>query len=178
MASETIGKILYTEEQIRERARELGREISNDYRGEELVLLCTLKGSVMWLTDLMKELYLDTEIDFIQASSYGSNTHSSGVVKVTKDVSMNLYNKNILIVEDIVDTGITLKYIKEYLGERNPKSIKICSMLDKPSRRVADVKADYIGFTVEDLFIIGYGLDFNQKYRNLPYISYLESDGK
>ena len=175
-SKESIGKILFTEKDIREKAKELGEKISKDYEGESLVLLGALKGSILWMADLMKEITLDTEIDFIQASSYGSGTSSSGVVKVTKDVSMDLYNKNVLIIEDIVDTGITLSFIKEYLADRNPKSVKICTMLDKPSRRVADIQAEYVGFTVDDLFIVGYGLDFDQKYRDLPYISYLESE--
>ncbi|HIV79696.1 MAG TPA: hypoxanthine phosphoribosyltransferase [Candidatus Avanaerovorax faecigallinarum] len=170
-----VGKVLYTREEIENRARELGKQISGDYAGEELILLGTLKGAVMWMADLMKEITVDTKIDFISASSYGSGTTSSGVVKVTKDVDMDLYRKNILIVEDIVDTGTTLKFLKEYLEDRNPKSVKICTLLDKPSRRKAEVYADYIGFTVDDLFIIGYGLDYDQKYRNLPYVGYLEN---
>jgi hypoxanthine phosphoribosyltransferase len=172
---EVIGKILYSEKDIQKRARELGKQITKDYAGEELILLGTLKGAVMWMTDLMKNIDLDTRIDFVSASSYGSSTTSSGVVKITKDVSMDIYNKNVLIIEDIVDTGTTLKFLKNYLADRNPKSVKICTMLDKPSRRKEKLVADYIGFEVEDLFIVGYGLDYDQKYRNLPYISYLEA---
>ncbi len=171
---ETIGKILLTEDQIRQRAHELGQQISEDYKGESVILLGTLKGSVVWMADIMKAITLDTAIDFIAASSYGSSRTSSGVVKVTKDVSMNLYDQNVIIIEDIVDTGNTLKFLKDYLSDRNPKSVRICTLLDKPSRRIADVTPDYVGFTVDDLFIIGYGLDFDQRYRNLPYISYLE----
>jgi len=172
---EVIGKILYSEKDIQKRARELGKQITREYAGEELILLGTLKGAVMWMTDLMKNIDLDTRIDFVSASSYGSSTTSSGVVKITKDVSMDIYNKNVLIIEDIVDTGTTLKFLKNYLADRNPKSVKICTMLDKPSRRNEKLVADYIGFEVEDLFIVGYGLDYDQKYRNLPYISYLEA---
>lgn len=172
---ETIGKILYTEEQIKERVDELARQIEEDYAGEELILLCTLKGAVVFMADMMKAIDLDTRIDFIAASSYGSGTSSSGVVKVTKDVTMDLYNKNVLIIEDIVDSGTTLKFMKEYLQDRNPKSVRIATLLDKPARRTADVTPDYVGFTVDDLFIIGYGLDYDQRYRNLPYISYLEN---
>ncbi len=171
----TLGKILYTEEDIRKRAKELAAQIEKDYEGQEIVLLCTLKGAIMWMTDLMKEIHLDTKIDFVSASSYGSGTSTSGIVKITKDVNMDLYHKNVIIIEDIVDTGTTLKYLKEYLKDRNPADVKICTLLDKPSRRVADITPDYIGFTVDDLFIIGYGLDYDQKYRNLPYISYLEA---
>ncbi|MBQ7246440.1 MAG: hypoxanthine phosphoribosyltransferase [Firmicutes bacterium] len=174
--NEIKGKILFTEEQIRNRAKELAEEIARDYEGEEVILLCTLKGSVLWMADLMKEIPLDVKIDFVSANSYGSSTCTSGVVTITKDVDMDLFNKNVIIVEDIVDTGTTLKHLKEYLKERNPKDVKICTMLDKPARRVIDLEPDYIGFTVDDLFIIGYGLDYDQKYRNLPYISYLESN--
>ncbi|MDD7512228.1 MAG: hypoxanthine phosphoribosyltransferase [Peptostreptococcaceae bacterium] len=172
--AETKGKILFTEEQILQRAKELGEEISRDYAGEDLVLLGTLKGAVLWMSDLMKNISIDTKIDFVSASSYGSGTMSTGIVKITKDVDMDLFNKHVLIIEDIIDTGTTLKYLRDYLAERNPKSIKICTLLDKPSRRKAEVYGDYIGFEVEDLFIIGYGLDYDQKYRNLPYVSYLE----
>ena len=173
--AETMGKVLFTEEQIQERAKELGAQISADYAGEELIVLGTLRGAVMWMCDLLKRIDLDTKIDFVSASSYGSATQTSGVVRITRDVDMDLYQKNVLIVEDIVDTGTTLKYLKNYLGERNPKSVKICTMLDKPSRRRNDLTADYIGFEIDDLFVVGYGLDYDQKYRNLPYISYLEA---
>lgn len=174
-AKETIGKILYTEKDIQKRAKELGKQISKDYEGEELILLGTLKGAVMWMSELMKNIDLDTKIDFVAASSYGSSTTSAGVVKITKDIGMDIYNKNVLIIEDIVDTGYTLRYLKEYLADRNPKSVKICTMLDKPSRRKEKLTADYIGYEVDDLFIVGFGLDYDQKYRNLPYISYLEA---
>ena len=159
-----FGKVLYTEEQIRERAKELAERISNDFEGEELIVIGTLKGPILWMCDLLKELKLDT------------STTSSGVVKIKMDTDMNLYRKNILIIEDIVDTGTTLTFLIEKLKERNPKTIKVCTMLDKPSRRTTGFVADYIGFTVDDLFIIGYGLDFDQKYRGLPYISYLQPE--
>ena len=175
MADMTIGTILFTEEQIQKRAEELGAQITRDYQGEELVLIGTLKGAILWMADLMKRIDLDTEIDFIVASSYGKNTTTSGIVKISKDVELDLEGKHVLIVEDIVDSGVTLKRLTEYFAERKAKSVKVCSLLDKPSRRITDIKPDYLGFEVEDLFIIGYGLDFDQKYRNLPYISYLES---
>ena len=171
---EIKGKILFTQQQIWERAKELGYQISKDYEGEELIVLGTLKGAIIWMGDVLKNLTLDTKIDFVSASSYGSGTTSSGVVKITKDIDMDLFHKNILIIEDIIDTGTTLKFLKDYIEERNPKSVKICTLLDKPPRRKADVKGDYVGFTVDDLFVIGYGLDYDQKYRNLPYVSYLE----
>ena len=177
MAKEIVGNILYTEKDIQKRTKELGKQISRDYEGQELIMLGTLKGAVMWMSELMKYVTCDVKIDFVSASSYGSSTTSSGIVKITKDIDMNIYDKNVLIIEDIVDTGTTLKYLKEYLSDRNPRSVRICTMLDKPSRRKNDLVADYIGFEVEDLFIIGYGLDYDQKYRNLPYISYLESTG-
>ena len=176
MNNDIKGEILFTEEEIRNRARELGREISLDYAGEDVVMLGILKGSVMWMADLMKEVSIDVKIDFMVASSYGSSTSTSGVVTITKDVDMDLEGKSVIIVEDIVDTGTTLSYLVGYLKERNPKSIKICTLLDKPSRRLNDLVPDYVGFTIDDLFIIGYGLDFDQKYRNLPYISYLKGD--
>lgn len=173
---DVIGKILYTDKEIQKKAKELGKQITKDYRGEELILLGTLKGAILWMSELMKNIALDVKIDFISASSYGSGTTSSGIVKIKKDISMDIYNKHVLIVEDIVDTGTTLKFLKDYLEDRNPKSVKVCTMLDKPSRRKNDIVAEYTGFSVEDLFVIGYGLDYDQKYRNLPYISYLESE--
>lgn len=172
--SDVKGTVLLTQEQIWERAVEIGAQITEDFKGEEVILLCTLKGAVMWMGDLMKTISLDTEIDFIQASSYGSGTVSSGKINIKKDIELDIEGKNVLIIEDIIDTGNTLKHLKDYLLAKNPKCVKICTLLDKPSRRVADVSGDYIGFEVEDLFVIGYGLDFDQKYRNLPYISYLE----
>ena len=169
-----IGKILYSYDQIQERAKEIAAMIDQDYEGEELILLGTLKGSVMWMTDIMRYLKKDFKVDFISASSYGSSTTSSGIVKIKFDPDINMYNSHILVIEDIVDSGITLKYLMDKLAERGPKSVKVCTMLNKEARRVADFHADYVGFEVEDLFIIGYGLDYDQKLRGLPYISYLE----
>lgn len=174
MGNEIKGTVLLTQEQIWQRAVELGKQISEEFKGEELILVCTLKGAVMWTADLMKTITLDTQIDFVQASSYGSGTVSSGKINIKKDLELDITGKNVLIIEDIIDTGNTLSRLKEYFLSKNPKSVKICTLLDKPSRRIADVQGDYIGFEVEDLFVIGYGLDFDQKYRNLPYISYLE----
>ena len=171
---ETIGKILFTQEEIWRRAEELGQEISEDYAGEQVVLIGTLKGAVPFMADLMKNISLDVEIDFVAASSYGSGTESSGEVILKHDITLDLTDKHVILVENIIDTGNTIKALKAYLQKRGPKSVSICTLLDKPARRKVDVKGDYIGFVVEDLFIVGYGLDFNQKYRNLPYISYLE----
>ena len=173
--SEIKGTVLLTQEQIWNRAKELGKEISNDFAGEELILVGTLKGAVVWMADLMKTITLDTKIDFISASSYGSSTVSSGKVKIKKDIELDIEGKNVLIIEDIIDTGNTLKYLKEYFKEKKAKCVKICTLLDKPSRRTVDIKGDYVGFPIEDLFVIGYGLDYDQKYRNLPYISYLDN---
>ena len=168
-------KVLISKEDIEAKAAEIGAQIDKDYEGEPLYLICTLRGGVMWMSELMKNITSDAEIDFIQASSYGSGTTSSGVVKIKKDLEGEIYNKNVIIVEDIVDTGSTLKRLIEYLADRNPKSIKICSLLDKPSRRVADITADYIGFEIENLFVVGFGLDYDQRYRNLPYVGYIEA---
>lgn len=173
----TVGKVLFTEDQIRERAIELGRQITQDYAGKQLIVLGMIKGAVLWMSELVKHIDLDLKFDFIAASSYGSSTTSSGVVKVKKDVDMDLYKKDVLIVEDIVDTGTTLAFMQKYLAERGPASVKICSMLDKPCRRTENgAKVDYVGFKVDDLFVIGYGLDYDEKFRNLPYVSYLEPE--
>ena len=171
-----FGKILFTEDQIVKRAKEIAAQIDKDYEGEEVILLMTLKGSLLWIADLMKHITLKTKLDFISASSYGASTTSSGVVKIKFDPEINMYNANVIVVEDIVDTGNTLKYVLGKLEERGPKSVKVCTMLNKESRRTNDFHADYVGFEIDDLFVIGYGLDFDQKYRNLPYISYLEED--
>ncbi|MBK5253190.1 MAG: hypoxanthine phosphoribosyltransferase [Peptostreptococcaceae bacterium] len=169
-----MGNVLYTQDEIWKRSKEISKEISKEFEGEKVVLIGTLRGAILWMSDIMKNVTLDTEIDFIVASSYGSGTTSTGLVKITKDIETNIYGKNVIIIEDIVDTGTTLMNLVERLNDRNPKCIKVCTMLDKPSGRKVEFKADYIGFTVEDLFIVGYGLDFDQKYRDLPYISYLE----
>ena len=174
MSENVKGKILFTEEEILNRAKELGAQITNDYAGEELIVIGTLKGAIIWMADLLKCIDLETKIDFITASSYGGETKSSGIVKILKDVELDLTDANVLIVEDIVDSGNTLSKVKAYFMDRQAKSVKVCTLLDKPSRRTVDITPDYIGFEVDDLFIIGYGLDFDQKYRNLPYISYLE----
>jgi len=174
--ADKIGKILYTQEDITKRAKEIAAEIDKDYAGEEVIVLCTLKGSLLWVGDIMKNITVGTKLDFISASSYGASKTSSGVVKIKFDPEINMYNANVLVVEDIVDTGNTLKYVIAKLQERGPKSIKVCTMLNKQARRTTDLKADYVGFEIPDLFVIGYGLDFDQRLRNLPYISYLEED--
>lgn len=171
-----IGKVLFTQEQITKRAKEIAAQIDKDFEGEEVILLGTLKGSVMWMVDIMKYMKTDAKIDFISASSYGATTTSSGVVKITHEPTINMYGKNVIVIEDIVDTGRTLTYMMPKLKERGPKTVKLCTMLNKNARREDHVEPDYIGFEVDDLFIIGYGLDFDQRFRGLPYISYLEEE--
>ena len=171
-----VAETMLTEEQIQNRVKEMGLEISKDYEGESLVAVCTLKGAMIFMSDLVREIPLTVTFDTIAASSYGSGTESSGVVTIKKDLDMSIEGKNVLIVEDIIDSGRTLKALKEKLLERNPKSVKIATFLDKPSRRQVEVDVDYIGFTVEDKFIVGYGLDYDEQYRNLPYITCLEEE--
>ena len=167
-------EVLISKEQLAAKVAELGAQISKDYEGEELFLIGILKGSVPFMADLMRAITLDVEMDFMSVSSYGSGTKSSGVVRILKDLDSDITGKNVLIVEDIIDSGLTLAYLKEYLAKRNPKSIKIVTMLSKPARRKADLEADYTGFVIDDMFIVGYGLDIDQKYRNLPYISWIK----
>lgn len=169
-----FGEIMITKEQIEKRAKELGEEISADYKGEEVICIGILKGSVIFMADLIRHISVDTEIDFMAVSSYGSSTKSSGVVRILKDLDSAIEGKNVIIVEDIIDSGITLDYLREYLKAMQPKTLKICTLLDKPERRARDIKADYVGFEIENKFIVGYGLDYDQKYRNLPYITCLE----
>lgn len=170
---EVLGHIMLTEEQLQARIRELGEAITSDYEGEPVLLICVLKGACMFLSDLMKRIQLEVSIDFMAVSSYGSSTKSTGVVKINKDLDTSLEGKNVIIVEDIIDSGLTLHYLVESLWRRHPKTIKVCTLLDKPERRKVDMKADYVGFEVENKFIVGYGLDFNEQYRNLPYITCL-----
>lgn len=175
MAENTVGEVMITEEQIRARASEIGKQISEEFKDEEMLVVGILKGAVMWMSDVVKNI--DNEklgIDFMVVSSYGSSTKSSGVVKIVKDLDSDIAGKVVIIVEDIVDSGITLSYLKKYLSGRNAKAVRICTLLDKPEGRKVDLEADYIGFTVPDRFIVGYGLDFDQKYRQLPYISFLK----
>lgn len=169
----TVGTILITNEEIKARAKEIGEEITRDYAGESVILIGILRGAAPWMTDVMMNTNLDMKIDFMSCSSYGASTKSSGIVKINKDLDLTIEDQNVIIIEDIVDSGITLNYLKTYLGNRKPKSLKVCTLLNKPTGRRCDLDPDYVGFEVEDLFIIGYGLDYDQKYRNLPYISYL-----
>ncbi|WP_027399586.1 hypoxanthine phosphoribosyltransferase [Anaerovorax odorimutans] len=170
----TFGEVMITEEQIKKRAKEIGAEISNDFKGEKILAVGILKGAVLWMSDLIREITVDTQIDFMAVSSYGASTKSSGVVQIIKDLDTGIEDLNVIIVEDIIDSGITLHYLRDYLLGRKPKSLKICTLLDKPDRREADIKVDYTGFVIENKFIVGYGLDYNQLYRNIPYITCLE----
>lgn len=173
---EDVLRVLLSEDEIREKVRELGGKITADYKNSNLMLVTVLKGAVVFLADLMRQIDVPAEIDFMVVSSYGYGVKSSGVVKIVKDLDVPLAGKDILIVEDILDSGLTLSYIKELLESRGPRSIRIATLLDKPSRRKVDLQADYIGFSVPDEFVIGYGLDYDEKYRNLPYIGILKPE--
>ena len=173
---EQIGKVLIDEETIAKRIAEMGAEITRDYQEKELVVICILRGGVIFMSDLVKQIKLPLYMDFMAVSSYGMSTKSSGVVRILKDLNEDIEGKDVLIVEDIVDTGLTLHYLVDYIKSRNPRSVKVCCFLDKPSRRKVDVEVDYVGFEIPDKFVVGYGLDYAQKYRNLPYVSVLEEE--
>lgn len=164
---------LISKEELATRVAELGKQIEKDYQGKDLVCVGLLKGSVVFMTDLIKTINLDLKIDFMKVSSYGNGTDSTGVVKILKDVDEEVTGKDVLLIEDIVDTGLTLANVKEFMWKKRPNSIKICTLLDKPSRRKTDVKAEYIGFEIPDAFVIGYGLDYAEHYRNLPFVGIL-----
>ncbi len=166
-----IGKILITEDDIKRRVAELGEEISRDYADTTPVLVSVLKGGIIFLADLVRELKILHEIDFMSVSSYNGGTESSGVVRILQDLSINIEGEDVIIVEDIVDSGLTLDYIRSILLARHPKTLRICTLLDKKPKREIEVPIDYIGFEIPDEFVIGYGLDYEQKYRNLPYIA-------
>lgn len=171
-----FGEIMLTEDAIQKRVKELGAQITKDYEGEEIFVICILRGACFFMTDLLKRVENNVIIDFMAVTSYGSETKTSGVVKIIKDLDTPIDEKHVLIIEDIVDTGLTLHYLMDNLKTRNPKSLKICTLLDKPERRKIDIEADYKGFVVDNRFIVGYGLDYQQKYRNLPYITCLEEE--
>lgn len=171
--AETI-KVLVSEEEVDKRICEMGEQISRDYEGKQVHLICVLKGGVFFMCELAKRITVPVSMDFMSVSSYGADTKSSGVVKIIKDLDEALDGKDVLIVEDIIDSGRTLSYLIEILKKRNPKSIRLCTLLDKPERRVVDVDVDYVGFGIPDEFVVGYGLDYAQKYRNLPYIGVVE----
>ena len=170
-----VEKILISEQEIRDICKRLGEEISRDYEGKKLLLVSVLKGAVVFMADIMRNITCDCEIDFMAVSSY-SGSKTTGVVKFKKDMDVDPDGRDILIVEDILDSGVTLSYLKQVLLQRNAASIKVCAFLDKPANRRADIEADYVGKVVPDEFIIGYGLDYNEKYRNLPYVGILKRE--
>lgn len=171
--SETV-RVLLSEGEVDRRIREMGEKISRDYDGRQVHLICVLKGGVFFTCELAKRISVPVSLDFMSVSSYGNDTKSSGVVKIVKDLDESIENKDVLVVEDIIDSGRTLSYLLENLRRRNPASLKLCTLLDKPERRVTEVEVDYTGFEIPDEFVVGYGLDYSQKYRNLPYIGVIE----
>ena len=168
--------IMLSEEELTQRIAELGAQISEDYEGESIFLVCILKGAAFFACELAKRITVPVTIDFMATSSYGSGTVSSGEVQIKKDLDLGVEGRNVIIVEDIIDSGNTLNYLSNIFRDRRAKSVKMCAMLDKPERREVDVNVDYIGFTIPDAFVVGYGLDYDQKYRNLPYIGVVEFD--
>ncbi len=171
-----VREVLLTAEQIRVRVAEMAQRISADYRDREPVLVAVLDGAVVFLADLMRALTIPLRVDFVKWSSYGDGTSSSGEVQLLKDLSQSVEGKHVLVVEDIVDTGLTLHYLLENLAARDPATVAVAALLDKPSRRKVEVKLDYVGFQVPDAFVVGYGLDFGQRYRNLPYVAVLKPE--
>ena len=169
-------KVLLSEEVVDSRIQAIGEEISRDYAGKQVHLVCVLKGGSFFMCELAKRITVPVSLDFMSVSSYGSDTKSSGVVKIVKDLDESVRGKEVIVVEDIVDSGRTLSYLMEMLRDRGPSSLRLCTLLDKPERRVIDVKVDYTGFQIPDKFVVGYGLDYDQKYRNLPYIGIVEFD--
>ena len=169
-------RIILTEEQIQKRVKELGAEISKDYAGKTPLVVCILKGSVLFFSDLIKEISIQINLDFMAVSSYGSATISSGEVKMIKDLDSSIENRHVIIVEDIVDTGHTLSYLIKNLNARMPASVKVCTLLDKQCRRVVDISPDYIGFEVGDHFVVGYGLDYDEGYRHVPEVGVLKPE--
>ena len=173
-----IAKVLYSEEQLQQRVREIGAEIARDYAGKNPIMVCILKGSVMFYADLLRHCPIPLQMDFMAVSSYGNKTKSSGEVEIRKDLSGSIENRHVIIIEDIVDSGFTLSYLTRMLSSRGAASIKLCTLLDKPSRRAEGItlKSDYCGFEIPDEFVVGYGLDYSERYRNLPYIGVLKPE--
>ena len=167
-------RVMYSEEEVSARIREIANQINRDYEGKEIHLIGILRGGSFFMCELAKRITVPVTIDFMSASSYGMSTASSGVVKIVKDLEEPIVGRHVIVVEDIIDTGRTLSYLLEMLKERGPESLKLCTLLDKPDRRVVDVKIDYNGYTIPDEFVVGYGLDYAQRYRNLPYIGIVE----
>ncbi len=175
-ADEGVGEILIGEQELQARIAELGVEISRDYAGRDLLLVGVLKGAVFFMADLMRELTVPCEIDFMAISSYGAGTDSSGVVRILKDLDINISGRDVVVVEDIIDSGLTLSYLMRSLKARKPATVEICALLTKPERREVEVPVAYVGFEIPNKFVIGYGLDFDERYRNLPYVAVLHPD--
>ncbi|MDQ0115952.1 hypoxanthine phosphoribosyltransferase [Paenibacillus harenae] len=171
-----IQEVLYNAEQIQAKVKELGETLTRDFEGRNPLVICVLKGAFIFMSDLVKEIDVPLEIDFMAVSSYGQSTKSSGVVKIIKDLDVSVEGRDVLIVEDIIDSGLTLSYLIDVLERRNAKSVTIVTLFDKPARRTVDLEADYKGFTLPDAFVVGYGLDYAEKYRNLPYIGVLKPE--
>ncbi len=177
MLKDDVGEILITEEELRTRVAELGQEISADYQGKDLLMVCILRGAVIFLSDLIRQITIPHEIDFMAVSSYGgTRTESSGIVRILMDLTTSIEGRDVLIVEDIVDTGLTLSYIIDNLQTRHPASLRVCVLLDKRERRQVDVPLDYVGFVIPDRFVVGYGLDYDERYRNLPFVGVLRPE--
>ena len=174
MLEQDIERVLFTEQELKDRVAEIAAQIDKDYAGKEPMLISVLRGSFIFMADLARSITLPCTVDFMAVSSYGAGTTSSGQVKITKDLSESIEGRDIIVVEDILDSGNTLSYLFQLLQARHPASVRLCTLLDKPSRRTKPVTADYTGFTVGDLFVVGYGLDYAEKYRNLPYIGILK----
>ncbi len=175
--NEDVAEVLLSEDQIRVKVTELGKRISADYAGRELTLVSVLKGSLPFMADLMRQIDLPLRIDLMEVSSYGGTaTESSGLVRILKDLSAPIDGRDVLLVEDIIDTGLTLNYLLRYLRGKNPRSIKVCSLLDKPARRLVEIPIDYVGFEIPDAFVVGYGLDFGEVYRNLRFVGVLRPE--
>lgn len=169
-----ISNVMISKEEIAAKVVEIAAMIDRDYEGQQLLVVGVLKGACVFVSDLIRQMTVPITLDFMSVSSYGMSTQSSGIVKIIKDLDLDITGMNVLIVEDIIDTGLTLNYLRDYLNARHVKSLKICTLLDKPQRRKCDVKADYWGFEIEDKFIVGYGIDCQEQYRNLPYIAAVE----
>ena len=176
MTTTAVGEILIDEASLRQRIEELGEEISGDYEGRDVLLVGVLKGAVFFMADLMRQLSLPCEIDFMAISSYGEGTDSSGVVRILKDLDSNITGRHVLVLEDIIDTGLTLSYLMRNLGAREPASLEVCALLVKHGRREADVPVKYVGFEIPNQFVVGYGLDFAERYRNLPHVAVLQEE--
>ena len=171
-------RVLLSEEEVDARIQAMGEQISRDYQGKQVHLVCVLKGGSFFMCELAKRITVPVSLDFMSVSSYGGQTKSSGIVKIVKDLDESLQDKDVIVVEDIVDSGRTLSYLMEMLRDRGPASLRLCTLLDKPDRRVIDVNVDYTGFQIPDEFVVGYGLDYDQMYRNLPYIGVVEFDNQ